>query len=106
MTFQQYQPIISCLQSCATACENCATLATRQVVGAEECIVACRDTAALCSLIAELMARESSLSNWLLPVCELACDSCADECELHREMLFGDCARQCRELHVVLDASA
>ena len=103
MTLKKHHSIlVRCLQDCATQSEHCATVATG-LIGKRQCISLCHDTAALCRLGAELLARESELTSWLLPACELACLACADECEKHIGSFFGECARQCRSLSSVMD---
>lgn len=84
-----------CLEDCATRADQCAESALG-MPQARACVSACRDTAALCRLAAELLVRESTMTSLMLPICDLACATCADACEEHFDSALGDCARRCR----------
>lgn len=94
--------LIRCLEDCATRAESCAESAVN-LPGAGTCVSACRDAVALCRLSAELVARDSSMISFVLPVCELSCAACGDACEEHFGGCFGDCARHCRHVQRAMD---
>jgi hypothetical protein len=96
----------SCIDSCleaAQACEWCIEECDDGEM--EDCVRACRDAAALTTLCARLIARQSSYIPEIAAVCAVACDTCADVCEQyereHVEACFELCIRcadTCRKL--------
>jgi hypothetical protein len=97
------QAFIRRLQHCATACEHCAAMAPGAPDASERLGEVCRDAAALCALVAQMLARQSNLAPQVTVVAEAACRNAADECESRLESIFGECARQCREVLVATE---
>lgn len=97
------QAFIRRLQTCATACEHCASMAPGAPDASERLGEVCRDAASLCALVAEMLARQSSLAPQVTVVAEAACRNAASECETRLESIFGECARQCREVLVATE---
>lgn len=96
--------LIDALQRCATAAEHCASAATG-LPDVARSVHACRDTASLCQVAAQLLARGSTFDAWLVPAAAMAADACATECGIHMDAFFQDCARACRTLTEIADAS-
>jgi hypothetical protein len=91
--------LINALNACATACNYCTTacLGEAEVKMLAACIKLDIDCAAICSLTASFIARDSVHGKHLLKECAELCDLCATECEKHSKMQHcKDCAEACR----------
>ena len=91
--------LIQVLTACANACNYCinACLGEKDVNMMAACIRLDIDCAAICSLTASFLARESVHGRHLLRECAELCDLCAAECEKHQHMQHcKDCGEACR----------
>ena len=100
-------PLIRCIDeclACAQSCTSCADacLAESQVTKLRQCIRLNLDCANLCDATAALASRRTGSNEEVLlralEVCELACRTCAEECERHAQMHehCRICAEECR----------
>lgn len=96
--------LIEALQRCATAAEHCASAATG-LPDVASSVHACRDTATLCQVAAQFLARGSAFDAWLVPAAAMSADACATECGIYMDAFFQDCARACRALTEAAEAS-
>ncbi|MEP6746133.1 MAG: four-helix bundle copper-binding protein [Bacteroidota bacterium] len=91
--------LITALNNCSTACNFCtaACLGEVDVKMMVACIKLDIDCAAICSLTANFIARNSVHGKHLLKECVELCNLCATECEKHSHMQHcKQCAEACR----------
>jgi len=94
------QSLIDALSHCAAACNFCvsACLDEQVVTMLTDCIKIDMDCAAICTLTASFVARNSAHARHLLPECVEICNKCATECEKHSHMEHCKvCAEACRQ---------
>ena len=95
-------PYLSCIQaclSCATACNQCfgACLKEEDVKMMARCIALDADCAAMCTLAANAMARNSEHAKAICALCADICRACGDECVKHNAAHCKACAAACRQ---------
>lgn len=90
--------LLDALYACITECNNCSTacLDEKEMGMLSKCIKLDMDCAAICSLVATLVARGSQHGVHLMKECVEVCSACADECEKHAAMDIEHC-RTCAE---------
>lgn len=91
----------SCIEACRQVVEICehtasACLAQENAADLETCIRLNLDTAAICSLVVHLMARDSRFIPSVTQLCAQACETCATECEKYDYDFCKAAARACR----------
>jgi hypothetical protein len=93
-----YKECIDACNACAVECNACfaACLQEEDPKMMARCIALDADCAAICSLAANVMARNSELSKHLCRVCSEVCLTCANECEHHDHDHCKRCAEACR----------
>jgi hypothetical protein len=102
------QRINECIDACSEAAQACEWCADECIdMGSEmaRCVRLCRDVAALTSMNARFLSRNSGYSGHLSELCVEACEECADECaqfdhdhcQVCAEKL-RTCASACREM--------
>jgi hypothetical protein len=98
MNLDKLQTCIDTCYSCAQSCDRCAGACLQEddVKMMANCIALDIDCAAICRLTAGFMARSSTQSDALCPVCAQVCEACADECGQHPAQHCQDCAAMCR----------
>jgi hypothetical protein len=100
---------IAALLECAQACTVCADacLAEEKVDMLRRCIRTDLDCSDVCFTTVRIASRQtetpSELLHQQLHTCILACQVCADECELHRDVhehcrLCAETCRHCQEM--------
>jgi hypothetical protein len=92
--------LVNALNNCANACNYCTASCLQEpdVNRMAMCIKLDIDCAALCSLTASFLARNSVHGEHLLSECAELCNLCANECERHPRMLHcTECAEACRQ---------
>ena len=84
-------------QQCATACNQCAAacLQEQDVAMMARCIALDLDCAALCTLVADTLARGSEFAPAVCALCAHVCDSCGEECARHEMEHCQACAQAC-----------
>ncbi|MGB3068355.1 MAG: four-helix bundle copper-binding protein [Ottowia sp.] len=94
----QYQTCIDACNACATACNMCmaACLQEDDVKMMTRCIALDVDCAAMCSLAADTMSRNSELAKHFCRTCSEVCLACANECSQHNHDHCARCAQACR----------
>jgi hypothetical protein len=90
-----------CLQTCndcAAACAHCAAGCVNETEpqAFRGCVLATLDCAAICRLVAELIARDSRFIREMYLVCASVCDATAAECEKQATEHCQVCAETCR----------
>lgn len=101
--------LLHALTNCANACNYCTAscLEEADVKMMANCIRLDIDCAAICSLTASLIARDSVHGKHLLQECAEVCARCAAECEKHKKMQHcADCATACRACEEACRAAA
>lgn len=93
-------PHQSCIQACfdcTAACNQCfaACLQEEDVKMMARCIALDVDCAAICSLAANAMARNSEQAQAICALCAKICRACGDECAKHEAQHCKDCAKAC-----------
>jgi hypothetical protein len=97
--------VSTCVQVC-TACADACLGEPGDVARLKACIRTDLDCADVCAATARLLARQTGSPNELihaqLHACILACQLCADECELHASMhdhcrICAETCRHCQE---------
>ncbi|WP_455556313.1 four-helix bundle copper-binding protein [Comamonas sp.] len=93
-----YQECIDACNACAIACNACfaACLAEEDPKMMARCIALDADCAAICSLAASAMARNSEMAQHFCRICSEVCLACANECEHHDDEHCQRCAAACR----------
>lgn len=91
------EKLLNALNNCIAACNHCTTacLDEQNVQMLANCIKLDIDCAAICTLLASLVARGSVHANHLLKECEEVCNACATECEKHA--MHHDHCKACAE---------
>jgi hypothetical protein len=93
-----------CRQTCTLCADAC--LSEEMVADLRRCIRLNLDCAALCSVTAEILGRQTEgdarVIAATLDACAAACDACAQECQRHAEMhahcrTCADACRRCAE---------
>lgn len=94
----QYQICIDACHACAVACNTCFTACLKEsdVGMMARCIALDMDCAAICSLAANAMARDSEMAPHFCRLCSEVCLACANECESHQHDHCQQCAQACR----------
>jgi hypothetical protein len=96
---QKYQTCIDVCNSCAEACEYCATcdLQEQDVKTMTSCVQINRDCANICWTASQFMSRDSEHVKQICNVCADICEACAKECERYTDMDHCQrCAQACR----------
>ncbi|QDA61682.1 four-helix bundle copper-binding protein [Hymenobacter jejuensis] len=90
--------ILSVLNRCVAACENCATSCLQEphVQMMVQCILLDRDCADICALTARLVARHSPHAKHVMRECVEVCRLCYDECSKHQHEHCQKCAEACK----------
>jgi hypothetical protein len=89
------QTAYACAQACHASASAC--LQDTNVAGLRDCIRLDLDCAAICTLSAEYMSRDSDFHVQACQVCADICDACALESQLHRDLPHcRECAEACR----------
>ncbi|HEX7208319.1 MAG TPA: four-helix bundle copper-binding protein [Nitrososphaeraceae archaeon] len=104
----KYQSCIDVCNTCAEACEYCATCDLREedVKMMASCVQINRDCANICWTASQFMSRDSKYAIQLCSLCADICDACAIECEKHTTMdhcqrcaqICRKCAEECRKM--------
>lgn len=94
-----HELLIKTILECALACEMCmsACLDEKDVTPMAYCIELDRDCSEICFLAAKLLKRDSGVAHKFLAVCEIICQSCAEECSKHKHDHCRVCAEACRK---------
>jgi hypothetical protein len=94
----RYQACIDACNACAAACNAClvACLKEDDVKMMQRCIALDTDCAAICSLAAHAMARDSEMARHFCRVCSEVCLACANECSQHAHDHCQQCADACK----------
>ncbi|KAA9332374.1 four-helix bundle copper-binding protein [Hymenobacter busanensis] len=102
------QTLLSALDECVAACENCASACLREehVQMMVRCIALDRDCADICALTARLLARGSEHGKHLLRECAEICRLCYEECSQHEDEHCQLCALACRRCEEACRAAA
>ncbi|HHI9467478.1 TPA: four-helix bundle copper-binding protein [Legionella anisa] len=103
MAHEQYQTCIEACLACATQCERCATACLNE--DKDKDMIASfeldrKDCAQLCTLVAEMMARESKYAQAIGALCAKACRERArhmEHCTLCAEACTR-CAIECEKI--------
>lgn len=101
--------LIATLYDCSTACNHCSTacLEEENLGMMKDCIRIDMDCAAICSLVASFLSRNSPHGKHLLKECAEICRLCAIECGKHQHMQHcADCAAACRKCEEACKAAA
>ena len=101
--------LINVLNNCALACNYCTTACLEEddVRMMRDCIKLDIDCAAICSLTANFIARNSIHGKHLLNECAELCRLCGTECARHTKMQHcQDCAAACRSCEAACRAAA
>jgi len=86
------------LYLCEAACNRCYNecLKEKDKSSLEICMMLTRDCEDICSITANVMARNSSSTELFLKLCAEICEQCAAECEKHSHLKNSiACAEQC-----------
>ena len=92
---------------CAAACEHCAIACMSETdpQAFRSCMQTTLDCAAICRLVAQLIARDSRFTREMYLVCAQVCEATAAECEKHvadhcqiSAELCRTCADECRRM--------
>ncbi len=103
----QHGPCLQACNDCAAACDHCAIscLNEPEPRAFKSCAKATLDCAAVCRLVAELIARDSRFTREMYLVCAHVCDATAAECEKHSvdhcqvsAEICRACADECRRM--------
>jgi hypothetical protein len=96
MAHEKNMELLTALNDCVIECNHCAAacLEEKDVKMLAKCIKLDIDCAAICQLMASLVARGSEHGNHLLKECAEVCEACAAECEKHTHM---EHCRRCAE---------
>ena len=94
-----YQDCIEACNACAVACNACFAecLKEAEVKMMARCISLDMDCAAMCTLAANAMARNSEMAKHFCRLCSEACLACAAECEQHHHDHCKECAQACKQ---------
>lgn len=104
-----YTNVLNALSLCVQICTSCADACLDEgdhVTKLRRCIRTDLDCADVCAVTARLLTRQTETPNELihaqLHACVLACQLCADECELHASMhdhcrICAETCRHCQE---------
>ena len=94
-----YQDCIDACNACAIACNTCFAhcLQEDDVKMMSRCIALDVDCAAICSLAADLMSRNSEVAKHFCRLCSEVCLACASECEQHHHEHCQACAAACKQ---------
>ena len=90
--------VITALNNCADACNRCTTACLEEddVKMMVNCIKIDIDCAAICTITASLLSRNSPHGKHVLRECIEVCTACANECLKHAHMQHcKDCADAC-----------
>ena len=100
MNYEKHKELISILNACAIECNRCtiACLEEENINMLEKCIKLDIDCAEMCHLAVSFLARDSEHTEHILPECAELCESCAKECEMHKDLDHCKvCAEACRK---------
>lgn len=95
----QYQACIDACNTCAAACNTCFAecLKESDIQMMVRCMSLDVDCAALCTLAAGAMARNSEMARHFCRLCGEVCLACANECDRHAHSHCKSCAQACRD---------
>jgi hypothetical protein len=100
MSHEKFQSCIDACNTCATACDHCASedLKENDIKMLLECINLDRECSAFCRSAAHIMSIGGKYAKEICALCSKICDACAEECEKHKHMQHcKDCAEACRK---------
>jgi len=110
MVTPQNEVLVNALEICANLCNRCAVacLGESNVGELANCITLNQDCAAICTMVAGLVNRQSQFVNRMLAICSEICEECEAECAKHAHMehcrvcseACAYCAEQCSQLIV------
>jgi hypothetical protein len=92
------QDCINACNVCVQACNECFDVCCNSAQSPEysACLKLLRDCADVCSLVSQLIARNSVNSRFLSSICANICDACAKVCERCQDPCCQKCAEVCR----------
>jgi hypothetical protein len=61
-----------------------------------DCVLLDRECAAICRLLASLMASDARFAREACRLCVMICDACGTECQRHAAEHCQECAKACR----------
>lgn len=96
MNHDKYQSCIDACIRCAQECEYCAIACVSEegTHSLAQCIKLDMECAKICWLAASFLASDSNFAVEICEVCATICNSCAMECEKHKDM---EHCRRCAE---------
>lgn len=100
MSHEKYKSCIDACNTCATACDHCASedLKEDDVKMMVTCINLDRECSAFCRAAANIMSMDGRFSKDICALCATVCEACAHECEKHQHMEHCvACAAECRK---------
>jgi hypothetical protein len=99
MKIHNENSLMEMLVACAATCNSCMSqcLEEKDVRKMTACIQLDIDCAAICSLAASYISRNSKFIRDILPICNDICIACAEECEKHPMDHCKRCAAICRQ---------
>jgi len=110
MVAAKNEVLLNALQTCADLCNRCAVacLGEANISDLANCIILDQDCALVCTMVTNLVSRQSQFVNRLLVICGDICEACAEECGKHAHMehcricaeACANCAEQCSQLIV------
>lgn len=92
-----HQELLSTLQECVLACNQCydACLKEDDVKMMVGCIRLDRECADMCAYLSQAITRDSPFIKEIAEVCASICDACATECKQHSHDHCQRCAEAC-----------
>ncbi|MEQ9440232.1 MAG: four-helix bundle copper-binding protein [Cyclobacteriaceae bacterium] len=92
------QDFLRRLHDCISACQHCSEqcLHEENIGMMVKCIQLDRDCADICTLTANLVARNSSFAQHMARQCAEICQQCASECGRHEHEHCQECAQACQ----------
>ncbi len=99
------QSILTKLNDCITACNNCyaACLREEQVGHMADCIITDRECADVCTLTAQFVATDSRFADKMLQLCKSICITCEEICRAHPADHCQKCADACHQCHLACE---
>ncbi|MCG2585309.1 four-helix bundle copper-binding protein [Massilia sp. TS11] len=106
MSKNPVQAALAALAACAEACDRCAASCLREDDPAPmaRCIAIDMDCAALCHLLAGMVARDSEFLGSAAVLCAMLCRVCAAECQQFEMDHCQACAKACEKCAAACDA--
>lgn len=103
----EFPDVLETLQECAAMCERMCTLLLDypDVQARGKQIKLLSDCAAICTLAAKYVARESTFTKYICDLCAYVCEVCGNECIKHHDKesqmcgkMCHSCANECKKL--------